>query len=228
METPRYGLHFPHQRRPWPVTVPALGDDQPGRFSRPGRGPRSRPDSWSGPRLAAEQGYDNKAPWPADADGGGASLQRRSALAFGNDPAAWRAADPTPGRFGEAEDSDGDGLPDAWELANGTNWQVADAAADPDHDGFTNLQEFLAGTDPRDPASRLTLRAAQGGGVISLQFLAASNHTYSLLYQDTLISPVWSKLADIPAQATNGSCSIIDSNAVGSARFYRLATPALP
>jgi hypothetical protein len=37
-------------------------------------------------------------PWPATASGTGASLQRLGATAFGNDPANWTAAGPSPGR----------------------------------------------------------------------------------------------------------------------------------
>ena len=52
-------------------------------------------------------------------------------------------------------DDDGDGMPDAFETANGFNpLDPTDADADADGDRFTNLEEFKAGTDPQDPDSR--------------------------------------------------------------------------
>jgi hypothetical protein len=54
---------------------------------------------------------------------------------------------PTPG------DADGDGLPDAWEVQYGLNPNDATGDngpnGDPDHDNFTNLQEYQNGTHPR-------------------------------------------------------------------------------
>lgn len=52
-----------------------------------------------------------------------------------------------------AKDSDLDGMPDEWEKLYGLNPMVDDASADADNDGYSNLEEFLAGTNPLDPAS---------------------------------------------------------------------------
>jgi hypothetical protein len=50
-------------------------------------------------------------------------------------------------------DTDGDRLPDWWELLYFGSITGAVAGADSDGDGFTNLQEFQAGTDPKNSAS---------------------------------------------------------------------------
>ena len=57
---------------------------------------------------------------------------------------------------------DTNGLPVAWELTCfGTTGVNPDA--DPDGDGMSNLQEYLAGTDPNDPNDRLQVTAATFG-----------------------------------------------------------------
>ena len=50
-------------------------------------------------------------------------------------------------------DSDSDGLPDDWEKKYGLDVAQNDADADKDGDGFTNAEEFAAGTDPADKLS---------------------------------------------------------------------------
>jgi hypothetical protein len=48
------------------------------------------------------------------------------------------------------KDSDGDGMPDEWESARGLNPNnAADATADLNGDGYTNIEDFINGLDPR-------------------------------------------------------------------------------
>ncbi|AGA78941.1 pectate lyase [Echinicola vietnamensis] len=48
-------------------------------------------------------------------------------------------------------DSDGDGMPDAWETQHGLDPQNGeDGALDSDGDGYTNVEEYLNGTDPNE------------------------------------------------------------------------------
>lgn len=62
------------------------------------------------------------------------------------------AAGSSPGDL--AQDADGDGMPDLWEIANDFNKDnAADAAQDADSDGLTNLQEYRLSTLPRDEDS---------------------------------------------------------------------------
>lgn len=76
------------------------------------------------------------------------------------------SCDAFPANSGETQDSDSDGIGDNYEDANGFDKNDSDdAAADADNDGFTNLQEYLAGSDPFDPSDpNTTPNFARYGG----------------------------------------------------------------
>jgi hypothetical protein len=49
-------------------------------------------------------------------------------------------------------DDDSDGMPNSWEIAHGLNpHEAADAVGDLNGDGYTNIEDFLNGLDPRAP-----------------------------------------------------------------------------
>lgn len=186
--------------------------------------------------VVDEVDYANAAPWPTNASATGNSLQRILSAGYGNDPINWQAATPTPGALnpGGALDTDGDGLPDAWELAYGLNPLDATAEnganGDPDGDRFSNLEEYLSGTSPTDPGSYLRVESIQqGAGGVTLRFQAAAGKSYSVLYRREPGTGAWQRLADFEAQSTASVREVIDPvPGEISQRFYRLVTPALP
>jgi hypothetical protein len=52
-----------------------------------------------------------------------------------------------------SRDSDGDKMPNRWELKHGLDAHTPNAHRDADHDGLQNLAEFRDGTDPQDDDS---------------------------------------------------------------------------
>jgi len=55
-----------------------------------------------------------------------------------------------PPSLSHTRDTDGDGLPDAWEIANGLDPLTSDASHDTDGDGTPDFDEILRGTNPDD------------------------------------------------------------------------------
>jgi hypothetical protein len=175
--------------------------------------------------------YDDAFPWPTAPDGTGPSLTRVFEQEYGNDFINWMAAPPSPGRAGNQPpaDTDGDGIPDAYEIAHGLNFRdPTDAAQDADGDGQSNLAEYLAGTDPQIPDS-LQIAIQIKAGVATVQFTAHAGQTYTVQYKETLADPTWLRLEDVPAQAGTVPVQLSDpQNADHSQRFYRIVTPRQP
>ena len=127
-------------------------------------------------------------------------------------------------------DTDGDKMPDAWESANGLNPAVNDATADFDKDGWTNRNEYYAGTDPRSGASslRITSWSANPPAQVSLSWNGSANRLYRVRSATDLAN--WSYVpGQIYAPSAAGTLTATFPPLAGSAprAFYRveLLTP---
>ncbi len=119
----------------------------------------------------------------------------------------------------------------AWKSRYFTAAELADATisgdnADPDRDGHSNIQEFLAGTDPRDSASVLKAAVNLSGAGVKFVFQAEAERGYTVQFRDSLNTGGWSKLTDVPAESSARPVEILISP--GGNRFYRIVTPAQP
>ena len=124
-------------------------------------------------------------------------------------------------------DTDGDGIPDGWEMLYGLNPNDAtDANQDLDGDGMTNLQEYLAGTDPTNASSVLRISSVSQdlvSGTASLSFTSVDGKLYRIEFNDDLANPNgWQTLQD-NVVGTGGDIQINDPSAAGQLRrFYRV------
>ena len=53
----------------------------------------------------------------------------------------------------DGEDFNNDGMPDIWEIKYGFSPITKETTFDKDGDGYSNIQEYLLGSDPTDPNS---------------------------------------------------------------------------
>jgi hypothetical protein len=79
------------------------------------------------------------------------------------------------------EDSNGDGLPDAWQRRINADLSKVTPDGDADKDGMSNLDEYLAGTYAYDPESGFLLTILRSeNDVPVLEFTAINGRTYTL------------------------------------------------
>ena len=143
---------------------------------------------------------------------------------------------PTPGAVTLASsDLDGDGIPNEYEARFELNAGLfGDAIADLDRDGVSNYWEYLSGTDPTDPLSRLTIRSIRYeiddlGPILQLSFDGIEGRSYSLQQAPRVEGLEWRSIAQIGAVERDGLSNVsVRRDEVEALGFLRLVTPQVP
>ncbi len=115
------------------------------------------------------------------------------------------------------------GISDAWETAYfGSVSTNRTQLTDTDHDGMTDYAEFIAGTDPIDPASRFyfTGETFQNNGLIQMQWTAVTNRLYQVNASSNLLN--WVPVTGWLQASNNPTMSYWATNSAAGTYFYRV------
>lgn len=128
-------------------------------------------------------------------------------------------------------DSDGDGIADAWEMQWFGNLSTATITSDQDHDGVSDVAEFIADTRPLDPNSTLKIIAHDYNAALTqatLQFgHTVPTRLYRIEHSVDLQSP-WSAFSPSPFAPDAGSFTTRIVTFPGSTRRFFRVVPLLP
>ena len=125
--------------------------------------------------------------------------------------------------FAAGADSNNDGIADAWELLHFGTLNI-DPNADPDNDGMSNLEEYLAGTDPNNALDVLQVKTGSfgfNGTTVTLTWGSVPTRQYYIQKTPDLATPwVDSGLGLISSDGATTTRVFTDTPA--PVRFYRV------
>jgi len=156
------------------------------------------------------------------------SFHRAGFEVYGGHSTNWTQATPSPGKVPVVQqdaDLDQDGMSDVWEKQNGLDPEnKSDAFQDSDGDGFSNLNEFMAGTNPRDARSSLRFQIGiLNTGHLMLSFEAKPGKIYEILYREGLLAPGWNLIKTFGPETTSKLIEFDQPIQPGSTpRLYRI------
>ncbi|HEY1583464.1 MAG TPA: hypothetical protein VGF73_10240, partial [Chthoniobacterales bacterium] len=137
-------------------------------------------------------------------------------------------------------DSDGDGLPDAWETQYGLNPNDATgnngAAGDQDGDARTNREEYILGTNPAvaDASNAYLTIKRTSPTTVTLTFPSLRDRVYKIYYRASLTTGSWIQ-AGGNISGTGSTITYLDDGSgtggpptAAQPRFYRLDVSLAP
>jgi hypothetical protein len=119
-------------------------------------------------------------------------------------------------------DSDADGMPDYYEAQHGWNLQSpSNAGGDADHDGCSNLEEYIACTSPLNSSSALRLTSvSRTSSAINLAWESVPGVKYEIQHSDSPAGAAWASSATVITAADFAASASVP--ATGSRGFYRI------
>jgi hypothetical protein len=121
-------------------------------------------------------------------------------------------------------DTDLNGLPDWWELEYFGHLTGSATNADADHDGLNNLAEYLAGTNPTNPASNLGVKmlSVTKSNTVTVSWASVAGKSYwverATNFPGSFHTVLQTNIAATPPTNTLNDTAILP----GKTRFYRV------
>ena len=123
-----------------------------------------------------------------------------------------------------ADDSDSDGMDDAWELANLTSTTASDGTGDADADGQNDAHEYAAGTSPTDSTDTLVITELVPTVTdATVKWAAKNGKSYKIRYSYDL--DTWHDAVTGQASGADGEMTYLDTDgtrASASKVFYKV------
>jgi hypothetical protein len=121
------------------------------------------------------------------------------------------------------EDSDADGMADAWEILHASNLTLFSADSDADSDGLVDSDEYLAGTDPLDDGDALSVHVRLSAAPLgtTLEWPTKAGYLYFIDRRAALSSSAdWSPVSE--KIVGNGATLTLTIPFADAHTFYRV------
>ena len=117
-------------------------------------------------------------------------------------------------------DTNTNGLPNSWELRYFGGTTAASASVDSDQDGVNNLTEYIAGTNPTNPASLFVVQIIES--THGVKWTTALNRIYTVQHSPKLTEPFTNLTAAANLAGTGADMSYSGNPAPEQQGFYRV------
>lgn len=125
-------------------------------------------------------------------------------------------------------DTDGDGMPDAWEVPNELDATYSNAQDDDDDDGSVNLDEYICDTRPKDEDDWFRIQRIRCANTRTVGFAGSTQRVYTLYGSTNVGSGAWQVVNGCEDWRGIGTNTVlIDTNAV-LRTFYRVSVSFPP